>query len=159
MEFPVHEVGSFSWGAAILTWVPSINPMAQGKPPTRNILSLISSRSARMDGNLTKSSLCVTRQTTRLTVDASNPRKVSPITCRNEPEARTRTCIMAEKAWFLFVCGVISKLIVGQWSDLERSDHGTNLEQRPFNFFIIRWIQIYTTYLTMDNFICWIASG
>ena len=63
---------------------------------------------------------------------------------------------MADKAWFLFVCGVISKLIVGQRSDLERSDHGTNLEQRPFNFFIIRWIQIYTTYLTMDNFICWI---
>ena len=56
---------------------------------------------------------------------------------------------MAEKAWFLFVCGVISKLIVGQRSDLERSDHGTNLEQRPFNFFTIRWIQIYTTYLTM----------
>ena len=102
---------------------------------------------------------CVTRQTTRLAVDSSNPRKVSPITCRNEPEARTRTCIMAEKAWFLFVCGVISKLIVGQRSDLERSDHGTNLEQRPFNFFTIRWIQIYTTYLTMDNFICWIASG
>ena len=48
----------------------------------------------------------------RLTVDLSNPRKVSSITSKNEPETKnlkvTRTCITAETAWFLIVCGVIS---------------------------------------------------
>ena len=55
--------------------------LAQGKPLNRNKFSLMSSRSARVDGNLSKSpnfvvKACVTRQTTRLTVDSSNPRKL-----------------------------------------------------------------------------------
>ena len=90
-----------------------MNPMAQGKPPNRNKPSFMSYRSARVNGNLSKSpnfvvKACVTRRTTRLTVDSSNPRKlpVSLITCRNEPEARNirvmkRTCIIVETAWFL----------------------------------------------------------
>ena len=45
-------------------------------------------------------------------VDLSNPRKVSSITSKNEPETKNlrvvRTCITAETAWFLIVCGVIS---------------------------------------------------
>ena len=71
----------------------------------------MSSRSARVDGNLSKSpnfvvKACVTRPTTRLTVDSSNPRKLSVITCRNEPEASNlkvmkRTCIIVETACFL----------------------------------------------------------
>ena len=85
--------------------------LAQGKPLNRNKFSLMSSRSALVDGNLSKSpnfvvKACVTRRTTRLTVDSSNPRKLSLITCRNEPEARNirvmkRTCIIVETAWFL----------------------------------------------------------
>ena len=85
--------------------------LAQGKPLNRNKFSLMSSRSARVDGNLSKSpnfvvKACVTRRTTRLTVDSSNPRKLSLITCRNEPEARNirvmkRTCIIVETACFL----------------------------------------------------------
>ena len=82
--------------------------LAQGKPLNRN--KLMSSLSARVDGNLSKSpnfvvKACVTRQTTRLTVDSSNPRKLSLITCRNEPEARNlsvmkRTYIIVETASF-----------------------------------------------------------
>ena len=85
--------------------------LAQGKPLNRNKFSLMSSRSARVDGNLSKSpnfvvKACVTRRTTRLTVDSSNPRKLPLITCRNEPEARNlrvmkRTYIIVETAWFL----------------------------------------------------------
>ena len=69
----------------------------------------MSPRSARVNGNLSKSpnfvvKACVTRRTTRLTVDSSNPRKLSLITCRNEPEARNlrvmkRTYIIVETAW------------------------------------------------------------
>ena len=47
--------GSFSWGAIILTWVPSMHPVAQGKPPTRNKPCLILFPSARVNGKLTKS--------------------------------------------------------------------------------------------------------
>ena len=84
-----------------------MQPMAQGKPPTRNRPCLISSLSALVDGNLMKSpsfaaKACVTRRTTRLAVDLSKPKKVSPITWRNEPEAKnlrvTKTCISAETA-------------------------------------------------------------
>ena len=90
-SFSVHEVWLIFVGAVILTWVPSMNPMTQGKLPTWNKPSLMSYCSARVDGNLTQSPNfavieCVTRQTTRVKVNSSNPRKVSSISCRNEPD-------------------------------------------------------------------------
>ena len=97
-----------------------MHPMAHGNPPTRNKPCLISSLSALVLGNLTKSpnfavKASVTRRTTRLTVDLSKPKNVSPITWRNEPEAKNlrviKTCISAETAWLRFVSGVISSAI------------------------------------------------
>ena len=88
--FRFTKSGSFSWGAFILTWVPSMHPIAQGKPPTLNKPCFISSRSARVHGNFMKSpnftvKAFVTRRTIRqstcqipkkchLLLDETNPK-------------------------------------------------------------------------------------
>lgn len=126
------QSGSFPWGAVILTWIPSMHPMAHGKPPTQNKPCLISSLSPLVDRNMMKSpnfavKAHVTRCTTRLTVDLLKPKNVSPITWRNEPKAKNlrviKTCISAETAWLRFVF-----LTQAFWLDLLRE----NWSQRDY---------------------------
>ena len=115
--FLLIKSGSFCEGAFIRTWVPSMQPVALGKPPTRQRPCLISSRSFGVVVNVTKSftfeaRASVSRRTPRLTVDLSLDKNVSPMTSRKLPEARkrkvTNTCSVADNEWLLLVEGAIS---------------------------------------------------